>query len=154
MGNRKLCDQFGRWWSVRQAWRETWNILRLLNRRAELERLVRWAERKRLAGPRRCYAFHLVDVERLLFRYRVNSPAATHWALCLYRLKCLLFPPPRYLARGAAASYARSGHARSGRSYSFARQQEAFAAHSRLRLPRYPALHLSPGSLERRYGWK
>jgi len=131
-----------------------WNILRLLNRRAELERLLRWAERKRLTGPRRCYAFHLVDVERLLFRYRVNSPAATRWALCVYRLKCLLFPSPRYLARGAAAGYARAGRTRSGRSYSVAERQKIFAAYLRPRLPHCRAVFLARGGLERSHGWE
>ncbi len=90
---------------MRHTWREFWVILRLHNRRAELQRLVRWATRKRLPGPRTCYERHLDDVELRLFRYRVHFPTVTRWARWTHRIKCVLFPPPRYPARGSAAGY-------------------------------------------------
>lgn len=99
--------QFTRSHQMRQSWREFWAILRLLNRHDELQRLVRWAKRKRLAGPRKCYKSHLEDMERRLFRYRVESPATVRKARCLQLMKRVLFRPPRYPAKGAALGYSR-----------------------------------------------
>lgn len=131
-----------------------WSVLRLLNRQAELEQLIAWAERKRLAGPLRCYTFHLRDTERLLFRYRVNNSAAVHGAMWLYRLRRALFPPPRYLTHGAARGYARSGCVRGRRSCSLARVIRGFRRTFPAGIADLPDHHLSRGGLERRYAWE
>lgn len=86
---------------------ETRRILYLLNREEELQRLVRWAVRKRLPGPRSCYERHLEEVERKLLRCRMESPQAAQWARRAHVLKRLLVSRPRYPMRGAAAGYSR-----------------------------------------------
>lgn len=86
---------------------ETRRILYLMNRQDELQRLVRWAVRNRLTGPRKCYEGHLEDVERKLWRCRVQSLGAAKLAYRASFLKRILFRPPRYPARGSAAGYAR-----------------------------------------------
>lgn len=86
---------------------ETRRILYLMNRQDELQRLVRWAVQKELAGPRKCYEGHLEDVEQKLLRCRVQSPGAAKLAYRASFLKRILFHPPRYPARGSAAGYAR-----------------------------------------------
>jgi hypothetical protein len=85
-----------------------WAILCTLNRHAELERLVRWAKRKRLPGPLRLYQSRLEGEEMRMARYTMRSPWLARWVWSLHRFKALLFPPPRYLPKGAAAAY-RSG---------------------------------------------
>jgi hypothetical protein len=91
-----------------RAWHEFWTTLHTLNRRAELERLVRWARRKGLPGPLRLYQSRLEGEEVRLARYAMQGPQLLRWVWLLHRLKSMLFPPPRYLPKGAAAAY-RSG---------------------------------------------
>src|SRR5690606_8792083 len=55
---------------------ETQRILFLLNRQEELQHLVKWAVRKELTGPRKCYEGHIENVERKLLRFRVETPRA------------------------------------------------------------------------------
>lgn len=86
---------------------ETRRILYLLNREEELQRLVKWAIRKRLPGPRKCYEDHLEDVERKLLRCRMETPQAAQWARRAHVLKRLLVSRPRYPQRGAAVGYSR-----------------------------------------------
>lgn len=76
-----------------------------LNRRADLERLVAWATRKRRPGPRRLYLSRLRDEEQRLARYGMRSPRLVGWAMAAHRLHALLSPRPRYPARGSAAAY-------------------------------------------------
>jgi hypothetical protein len=85
---------------------EFWAILYALNRRGELERLIRWAARKRLTGPLKCYQHRLDDEDRRIWRYTVQSPRLVAWAHRVHRLNKLINPAPRYLARGSAAGYA------------------------------------------------
>jgi hypothetical protein len=87
------------------TWREFWSILHAMNRQAELVRLVEWAGRKRLAGPRRAYQARLSDEERRVLRYTLNYPRLAAWARRVQRLNRLISPAPRYLARGSAAIY-------------------------------------------------
>ena len=86
---------------------ETRRILFLINRQEELQRLVKWAVRKELTGPRKCYEGHIENVERKLLRYRVEAPRAASWAQRAHVLKRLLVSRPRYPRRGAAAEYSR-----------------------------------------------
>jgi hypothetical protein len=85
-----------------------WKMLYCLNRRAELLRLIQWAERKQLAGPLRCYQARLADVEIRLQRYAIHNPHLTRWTRRFHRLCRVLMPPPRYYRRGSAAGYRRN----------------------------------------------
>ena len=85
-----------------------WNILHALNRRAELLRLIQWAEHKRLPGPLRCYQARLIEVETRLTRYAVHSPRLTRRVRWLHRISRVLLPNPRSYRRGTAAGYRRS----------------------------------------------
>ncbi len=89
------------------TWQEVWSIVYILNRRSELERLVAWATRKRLTGPRRLYRSRLLDEEIRLSKYTVMSPGyAVTLAYLVHFSNRLVFPPHRYMRRGAAAGYA------------------------------------------------
>lgn len=77
----------------------------LFVRRAELERLVAWAARKRLAGQERRYRSILMDTEHLLSTQNIRH-------LHLYSLTDFFFitlssfaPKRYYIVRGAAAKY-------------------------------------------------
>lgn len=52
--------------------------LRALNRRCELQRLVAWAEGKRLERPLRLYRDRLREEDARLLRYRIHAPCAGH----------------------------------------------------------------------------
>lgn len=83
-----------------------WSLLRTLNRRAELERLVAWAARKRLTGPRELYRSRLLDEEVRLARQAIMSPRlVVTLAYLVHYFNRLVFPPRRYMRRGAAAAY-------------------------------------------------
>ncbi len=96
-----------------------WALLRTLNRRAELERLISWATCKRLTGPREFYRSRLLDEEVRLSRYALRSP---RWVVTLaYLVHCfnrLVFPPRRHMRRGAAASYSSKYLTYTGKAYS------------------------------------
>jgi hypothetical protein len=76
-----------------------------LNRRAELERLVAWATRKRLPGPRRLYRSRLLAEEQRVARYGRRFPRLAAWAAVAHRLYVCLTPRPRHPSRGAAVGY-------------------------------------------------
>lgn len=83
-----------------------WPLLHTLNRRAELERLIAWATRKRLTGPREFYRSRLLDEEMRLSRYAITAPRwVVTLAYLLHNFNRLAFPPRRYMRRGAAAPY-------------------------------------------------
>jgi hypothetical protein len=86
-------------------WRETYAVLRVLNRRAELQRLTTWAKRKRYAGPRTLYTKRLIEAEIVLTRYTFHSPRCVVLARFLHRLNTMISKPPRYPRRGLAAAY-------------------------------------------------
>lgn len=88
-----------------QRWHRFWSILRVLSRRGELERLVVWAKRKRLAGPRRAYQNSLTLEELMLADYTLKDPQLMIATRIVYRLWQFFWPPPRYYAKGAAARY-------------------------------------------------
>jgi hypothetical protein len=101
------------------VWRLFWTILRLLNRRAELERLVSWATRKSLPGPRGFYHSRLLDEEVRLSRYTITSPRlVVTLAYLLHNFNRLVFPPRRYMRRGAAAAYSSKNLTCTGKAYS------------------------------------
>src|SRR5436305_9434026 len=90
-----------------QKLREFWAIYCCLTRQAELERLILWAEKKRLKNPRKCYQSRLDDERRRIFVYRLRSPRLTFLARWLQRLNTLINPAPRYYRSGSAAGYRR-----------------------------------------------
>src|SRR5687768_12679101 len=49
-------------------------IIGSLARYDELERLVRWAKRKRLPGPHKAYVWRLTDEEQRLARFQSRYP--------------------------------------------------------------------------------
>lgn len=53
-------------------WHTFWSIVRAYERRDDLKRLTRWAERKQLSGPLRCYQNRLADEESRLFQHQVR----------------------------------------------------------------------------------
>src|SRR5258706_14237557 len=86
-------------------WYEFWAILHAFNRRSELQRLVIWAKRKRLSGPRKLYQNRFADEERRLFVYTLSSPRLTKVAHLLHWLNHLISTPPLYPAKGSAPIY-------------------------------------------------
>jgi hypothetical protein len=84
-----------------------WAALYCLNRRAELVRLVKWAERKGIAGPLRFYQNRLEDEEIRLNFHTVRNPQLVRWARRFHRFNNLILPPPRHPRRGTAATYRR-----------------------------------------------
>ncbi len=84
---------------------EVYTILRIFNRRNELNRLITWSERKRLKNPNRLYQNRLVDEDRKLLRYSIASPKLTSIARIVHVLNRLISAPPRYLPKGSARIY-------------------------------------------------
>lgn len=95
------------WGGIRQDWMAAYRLLWLLNRRVELQRLIAWAERKKLAGPKRCYEKRLNEAEEKLLRYSLRFPGPVKLAFLLHRINGWFFPAPCYLRRGAARDYSR-----------------------------------------------
>ena len=94
-----------RWQNCRITFREIRAILYCLNRQDELSRLIAWANRKHLHGPRKAYQIKLDDTERRLFHYQVSSPRLIVYARLLHNLKKVLFPPPHSHRKGATSAY-------------------------------------------------
>jgi predicted metal-dependent HD superfamily phosphohydrolase len=80
-------------------------ILHSYNRRRELLRLCRWAERKRLVHPLRLYRFRLQDEEIRLSDFKMRYPQSTGFAHCIHTLNSLLFGEPRIIRKGIGAYY-------------------------------------------------
>ena len=78
-----------------------------LGRRAELKRLVKWANRKRLPGPERAYRDRMSDEEFRLATYTFRYPRLVRIATFLFVINNWLVPPPRYHRPGAARAYRR-----------------------------------------------
>jgi hypothetical protein len=93
------------WYHYKRNWTLFWDILHALNRRAELRRLIRWADHKALPGPGKAYRQRLQSEECRLARMRLRSQRLLHWSQLTFRLVCLIFPTPRYLVKGPAAGY-------------------------------------------------
>ncbi len=87
------------------AWQEIRAIIRNLHQQDDLERLVKWAKRKRLKGPRTYYQRLLFDIQDRLLRQRVRFPHLMFWAKLLYNINLLISPAPQYHAKGSAAKY-------------------------------------------------
>lgn len=108
MKRARLIDWFRNDYPTHSAWYKFWQTLRALNRRAELLRLIRWAQRKRLKGPLRMYQRWLEDEELELNRLNVRYREPARWAYWVHLLNRLLFPAPTRHSRDAARRYART----------------------------------------------
>lgn len=84
---------------------EFFTILFTLNRRTELTRLVAWATRKRLVGPRRLYEKRLMDEEVRLARYSLQSPTLVKWVQRFHWFNNLILPAPQRNYFGSASHY-------------------------------------------------
>jgi hypothetical protein len=91
--------------SVFSTLSDFWSILYCLNRRAELLRLVRWAEYKSVSGPLNFYENRLEDEEIRLNSYTVRNPQLVKWVRRFHQFNDLILPPPRYPRPGVAAGY-------------------------------------------------
>jgi hypothetical protein len=80
-------------------------ILETLEVCDNLERLVQWAERKRLAKIKRYYIELLIEHKNKLLKYRFHCKHMMFWMEWVYCFKVMLFPPPQYYRRGAARKY-------------------------------------------------
>lgn len=89
-------------------WQQFWWLFHRYARIADLERLIAWARRKRLSGPRNYYQYLLETEHTHLMRYTIREPQLSRWARVVYEVSTVLNPPPRYRARGSAARYRRA----------------------------------------------
>ena len=94
-----------RWYSHRLTLRDATTIWRYLYRRADLERLVHWATRKRLSGPRTHYQTLLVDTEQRLLQCQLRHPRLAWWLRFIFGLITQVFAPRYHYRKGAAAKY-------------------------------------------------
>lgn len=99
--NRLIHNQHN-WW---RNWHRFWTIFHKLARRDDLENLVAWARRKRLAGPARYYDFLLTETVIELNRYALRDHKRYLWANRLYTLHRLFNPSREKHSSGAAAVY-------------------------------------------------
>lgn len=99
------CFFFSRWYGYWHTWDDFWSIFRRLERREQLEGLLKWSKKKRLLGPHRLYQRHFIDIELNLSRKSCRHPKLTKWAYFLYELKTLISPTPKYYTKGSAAIY-------------------------------------------------
>jgi hypothetical protein len=81
------------------------NVYWLLGREAELQRLMRWATRKRLTKPRQLYQKRLADTQMVLSRIQLRSPQIFAYARVCFGVADTWFPPPKYPRKGSAAGY-------------------------------------------------
>jgi len=101
---------------------EFWTMMYLLNRRAEIARLVLWATRKHLPGPRKYYQARLLDEEVRLSRQILVTPRfIVTLAYLVHNVNRLVFPPPHYLPKSSAAGYSSKNLTYSGKAYSMKR---------------------------------
>lgn len=91
-------------------WQRFWHLYHLWWKVEDLERLMRWAKRKRL--KQYSYYEHLwLETQQRLAGYHMRLPTLSKWAYRFYQLVSLLTPTPHYYAKGSAGSYRRQ-HAR------------------------------------------
>lgn len=96
---------FSQWHRYWFTWYDFWSIFRSLERRQQLEELLKWSKKKQLLGPHRLYQRHYVDIEIRLANKNIRHPELTKWAYFLYDLKTAIAPAPKPYARGSASIY-------------------------------------------------
>jgi hypothetical protein len=102
-----LLQQYQRTSSLRIFFTHYWTICGLLNRKDDLEQLVRWADSKHLIGPRNVYRSLVLEIERLLWKYQHRSPIATSVARFAVNLNKLLNSHSLEYRKGYASRYKR-----------------------------------------------
>lgn len=90
---------------LRYSWNHFTRIFRLLNRKAELKRLIKWAKRKKYNKPLRLYRTRLEDTELLLLRNTVKNPKIFRRIRMFHFLAHLIIAEPKYPKKGIAAHY-------------------------------------------------
>lgn len=94
-----------KWYSYRFFWLDTVYILETLTQRDELQRLIRWASRKKLSRVRDYYQRLLDDTEMRLSSQAIRHPHLTELAEWLCCVATMLNPPPPVYKKGAAVKY-------------------------------------------------
>lgn len=100
-----LLKQYKQQNNLRQFISDYWTICGILNRKYDLEQLVAWATRKRLAAPRQLYQRLLIDEDKRLWKYERRSPLAARFAQIAVSLNALLNPPRSRYTKGYASKY-------------------------------------------------
>lgn len=101
-----LLKQYKQQNTLNQFFSDYWTLCGVLNRKNDLEQLIRWTTRKRLTAPRRLYERLLIDEENRLWKYERRSPLACTLARIAVSLNALLNPTPKYrYTKGYATKY-------------------------------------------------
>lgn len=87
------------------VWRDLCRSLFYLKQREELERLIRWAKRKRLSKVRSHYIELLLNNGWRIRRYQTHSPKVLFWAEWIHCARKMIFPDPQYYRKGYAGRY-------------------------------------------------
>lgn len=93
------------WLSCRFLWRDFNSVLELLGRKDELERLIRWAHRKKLRPVHEYYQRLFVDAEIRLSTQALRHPYLVGLAEWGYCAAVMLNPPPYVYPKGSATKY-------------------------------------------------
>ncbi len=80
-------------------------IIRILNRRDDLNKLIQWAGKKHLTAVQTAYSNRLGDEEKRYLRAILDYPRLTRFLTVLHALWGILPPTPRYFPKGNAAKY-------------------------------------------------
>jgi hypothetical protein len=86
-------------------WHSFQAIVISLNRRTELKRLIRWAQRKQRISPLKLYKRRYQQEEERLALYRIRHPQIVAWAEVVHFISNLISPEPRCLPKGSASGY-------------------------------------------------
>lgn len=93
--------------SIIQYIRLVWRILFLLNRQAELLRLIDWASRRKFRNPWNAYRRQHGELSFKLLAIRSRCPGHYRWAYLLHLVSKLTSKKPHYY-KGSASHYRRS----------------------------------------------
>jgi len=100
-----LATELYAWRAFQSGWSAYQTGLRLLDRRHDLEGLVRWARRKRLRGPHAHYRRLLMDTELDLLRLQLRFARASAWAHVAYACSRFVFNQTPKYRQGHAQKY-------------------------------------------------
>jgi hypothetical protein len=73
-----------------------WTVCASLHRKNSLERLIKWAKRKKLAPQQRYYQNQWIDEDNRVWRYQIRFPNATAVAKFAVCISDLISPAPYY----------------------------------------------------------
>ena len=92
-------------YSCRFLWQDFNSILRILIRKDELRRLIRWAHRKKLRSVGEHYQWLFSDTESRFSSQALRHPHLTELAKWIYCAAIMINPPPDVYPKGSAAKY-------------------------------------------------